>query len=77
MSSRLAKIRFIADQGLLSLTVPSKVRSTIKAIEYQFHPYLYDADPPKEAVKKLGLMCEKIVANLPESTEEIIKLYEP
>lgn len=82
MTSRLAKIRFIADSINATFRGSNpREQKEIEMIRREFEPYLYDQSPPTQIMDKLGPVAEKLISNIhwddPSiNTDEIVSTYE-
>jgi len=87
MTSRLAKIRFIADsvgnanyKGSFRGSNPQE-QGQIDTIRRDFAPYLYNDNPPADVVARLGPIAEKLLYNVKldnpnTNIDDIVRMYE-
>ncbi len=77
MSSRLAKLRFVAD-GSLRGSNPEE-QEQIKMIINQFAPYLFESleNIPATIIDDLGSRAEEMLSTVDHDIEHIISMYEP
>ena len=79
MASRLAKIRFIADSMDHSFWGSNKKeQKEIEMIRREFALYLFDKNPPKKVLDKLGPIAERLIADTKNiDADALAGMYEP